>query len=269
MMNKNNKLFNALKFILSLAFLLSFSDIAVGCDMTAIDESLLEHARNYISSSNCTIEPKSDAEKICYRFVDHLLSQESFHHAWEELKKSHTYINDRLPSSHQAEHIIPYHYHLISLSLKTNGLSSQYWSSPPIEEAIPGDLFIYIDPLYDPDPSQRKARQPSGTHIAVIDAVLKDKGTQSLRLIDASQRLKGRSKTPFSFEDTYFINSKASGIAYSYLHLEFLSKEYAFEFESNELCQCRFPSQKSVKRYCSLLRLHKKPALKMAPMQEI
>lgn|GEM_PF-6590763 len=131
----------------------------------------------------------------CYEFVNDTLSFKS-PSAFGKLKSLWAEVQKDLSASHQANAIIPYHYDLIIQKIVAQPSLYKGFEVPAISSLKPGDLFIHIDPNYNPDPMHRSPKCPSGgTHIAFVDAVERnEKGVLELRLLDASLvRKKGRS----------------------------------------------------------------------------
>lgn len=122
----------------------------------------------------------------CFQFVNHVL-EKSAPHAHRELIKAQTTILERLPETHRTKDFIPYYYSLLPFSQLT------YWSEVDLYHIQPGDLFTYIDKNYNPDPSSRAINSPSGTHVGIVDSVLRaDPYNLRLRLLDSSKRIRGR-----------------------------------------------------------------------------
>jgi hypothetical protein len=148
----------------------------------------------------------------CYSFVNAVLKNSLPKSSLEELTSLQDKIFETLPLTSQSYPLIPYHFALIAQYLQNDAFCS--WQAVSPSNANPGDLLIYIDPTYDPDPLKRPKNAPSGTHIAFVDKVLKP---LEFRVIDASRRVLGRRLLP-SFEDTSK-GIKVGMIAYSHFTL--------------------------------------------------
>lgn len=139
----------------------------------------------------------------CFQFVIDVLQQKA-PEVYEELTAHHKQLLLKLDERYQTEEMIPYYYSLLPFDhLETLQLVS-------ISDAQPGDLFIYIDKEYNPDPSSRAPNTPSGTHVGFINSIEEDK----IILLDSSKRRRGRC---FRTADSNIIPPEKNLIAYSFL----------------------------------------------------
>ena len=172
----------------------------------------------------------------CFQFVTHVLAQNA-PLAHQELMKNHKIILQNLPAEHCTQDFIPYYYSLLPFP------TLKYWKKIEITDVLSGDLLIYIDNAYNPDPLSRADNIPSGTHVAFVDTVLSNNGTDclKLKLLDSSNRVRGRllchaEKEPpgtgcvaYSFAKLLFRNSTNSwDIKFDCQKL--LTKKYTYAF---------------------------------------
>jgi hypothetical protein len=142
----------------------------------------LDHVSYAKSLAAIQGEPSS-----CFQFVNNVL-EHSAPCAYQKLLENHAILLKRIPEEHQAPHFIPYYYSLLPFE------HLKYWEKIEVMNVQVGDLFIYIDRDYNPDPTTRVENAPSVTHVAIVDSVLKNKdvGNIELKLVDSSSRIRGR-----------------------------------------------------------------------------
>lgn len=146
----------------------------------------------------------------CFELVSYVLAK-SAPHAYQELLETHKAILKKLPQNHRSPFFIPYYYSLLPFD------SLKHWKKVKITDAKSGDLLVYIDEKYDPDPSNRAAGAPSGTHIGFVSEILHhDKEGIKLSILDASKRIRGRC---LYHQGRLIIPSKPGRIAYSFLNI--------------------------------------------------
>jgi hypothetical protein len=145
----------------------------------------------------------------CFELVSYVLAK-STPLAYRELLEAHKAILKKLPPKHRSPFFIPYYYSLLPFD------SLKYWKKVKVTDVQSGDLLVYIDEKYDPDPSSRAANAPSGTHIGFIsDIIYHDKDGIKLSILDASKRVRGRCLYHLGRLTT---PSKPGCIAYSFLN---------------------------------------------------
>lgn len=212
----------------------------------------LEYARSIVAEQ----QYKGSMERSslsCFEFVNSVLRETLSRDERQELITLHEVINASLPVAHQYHDIIPYHYHLVARQIQNSTLSPQFWRECPVFEVRPGDVFIYVDPNYEPDPTKRKLGQPSGTHVALIDGILNIVPGHSVtfRMIDSSKRRKGR-----AYDPNYDTSKGAAcyveeGVAYSTLTLKREDKQSG----DYPLWRCNILGQRSTKKFVTILRV--------------
>lgn len=147
----------------------------------------------------------------CYQFVQEVMKY-SYPHAWDDMLLLREEMKTKTPKSYWSDDFIPYTYTQVDLS------KAYYWRRLGLQDATEGDLLVYLDQHYDPDPASRDKKCPSGgTHVGIIQKILQRTEKQySFVLLDASQRGKGRHiKSPDNIPP-YTLNQRLSGIvAYS------------------------------------------------------
>jgi hypothetical protein len=126
----------------------------------------------------------------CFDFVNKVLEEGLPRSHKNELAALHQTIQTAIPKEHRYHTIIPYHYALIASFLKHHRTQAENLQSVLLQDSRPGDVFVYINPLYNPNSLSRKPTAPSGTHVAIIDSIQKDENDKSyqIRSIDASAR---------------------------------------------------------------------------------
>lgn len=155
----------------------------------------------------------------CFQFFQFVFK--NFKKEWEQLCTLHTDVQKDLPEKHRSSDMIPYHLALIVEALEKGMVASSFFSPQLLSKACVGDIFIYIDPAYDPDPTNRNI--PPGTHVGFIDEIImKENEDIQLRLIDASSRRKARFSDLSDPEGTKL---KKSSVGYSQVVLEKSEKE--------------------------------------------
>ncbi len=170
----------------------------------------------------------------CFAFVNHVLEQKA-PKAYKELLTAHEEVVRTLPETHITRDFIPYYYTLLPFEYL------KHWRKVEIADIQPGDLFIYIDKDYNPDPSSRATNAPSGTHVSFVDSIL---DTQ-LVLLDSSKRRRGRH---FRQRDSREIPPGKHLIAYSFLDIS--------TDPISGLSEIRFNGQKPlVNKYIHILRI--------------
>lgn len=213
----------------------------------------LEYARTIVSEQryNSLLERSALS---CFEFVNGVLRETLSEEAFNELTMLHKMTNASLPLSHQYHEIIPYHYHLLARHIQNSDLSPRFWRERSVFEARPGDLFVYVDPFYDPDPTKRKIGQPSGTHVALIDEVLNILSDHSVtfRMIDSSKRRKGRGYAPDYDASKGASSYVEGGVAYSTMTLKLLKDE---QMDNLYLWRCHILGQRSTKKLVTILRI--------------
>ena len=176
--------------------------------------------------------------------MNDVLAQSLPKQAYKELTSLHAAVHDNLPLKHQYSEPIPYHYSLIAERLD----HAKYWGARQIIfDARPGDILIYMDPEYDPDPSQRQPGDPIG-HVGFVDEIQIINPGQSLRirLIDLSSRRRGRGHTE-NFNDNSYL--KQEGNAYSILTL----KVHPHQSPSKVMWETQFLGQEAKCKFINLI----------------
>ena len=146
----------------------------------------------------------------CFQLVSYVLAK-SKPHAYQELLAAQKVILKSLPPKHRSPFFIPYYYTLLPFD------QLKYWTKVNVADARSGDLLVYIDKNYNPDPSSRTPNAPSGTHIGLISDVLnQDQECIRLSILDSSKRIRGRC---LYHQGRLVIPSKPGLIAYSFLNI--------------------------------------------------
>lgn len=188
----------------------------------------------------------------CFDFVNRILKTTLSEPTLNELSELHNRVLLTLEPAHRYSEIIPYHYSLISSLLHHNKGSAKYWRNRSLFEAKPGDIFVYIDPNYDPDPHKRIPGQPSGTHVAFIDEIVESQTNEfiKMRIIDSSQRKKGRGYTQDYVKMTNHSRASREGIAYSTVTLR---RTVSNKPQDKILWKCEILGQRKFLKYIFVL----------------
>lgn len=175
-----------------------------------ISQAVLNCAANELVTCARSLAIAQQKPASCFEFVNYVIAR-SAPHAYQELLATHKVILKNLPPRHRTPFLIPYYYSLLPFD------SLNYWSKVNITDAHSGDLLLYIDKNYNPDPSSRAANTPSGTHIGIISDVLNyDVAGTRLSILDSSKRMRGRC---FYHHSGLIPPSKPGRIAYSFLNI--------------------------------------------------
>jgi hypothetical protein len=176
-----------------------------------VSQALLNCASNKLVTYARSLAIAQKKPASCFEFVSYVIAK-STPHAYQELLVAHKDILKNLPRPHRTPFFIPYYYSLLPFH------SLSYWSKVNIADAQSGDLLLYIDKNYNPDPSSRAANTPSGTHIGIISDVLNHDIAACTRfsILDSSRRMRGRC---FYHHNELIPPSKPGRIAYSFLNV--------------------------------------------------
>lgn len=237
--------------------LLALSNISHSSELTICPKHLLK-ARDSIMIQTPIEKTEKDAsfssEMKCFEFVNRVLRLTLSDSAFQELNQLHNDLLLSLKPEHRYEEIIPYHYFLISSKLRENQNNIIHWRTDDLFNIRAGDLFMYIDPNYDPDPSKRPPGQSSGTHVALVYDVIHIEPNESITIcvIDSSTRKKGRGYTPHFYQaDPHKCGLTKGGIAYSIITLKIQTHH-----SKNEkiIWKCTILGQRKSLKHATLLR---------------
>lgn len=222
--------------------------VIIALYVSALHASEVPHhlfmAREFVTqqASQVTL---SDSPPRCYQFVNDIIASSLPKAASAELEALNKNIQAELPLSHRSPEMVPYHYFLVATYLMQKQ-AGNFWRAKNLDEVTAGDLLIYIDPSYNPDPSHRPPHQPSGTHVAFVDSVFTDETGEfiSLHLVDSSRRFKGRSLNPTDLGWGKKLPPLKSGVGYSLLKI----KACTISDDTQTLWTCKFPYEKATQK---------------------
>lgn len=121
------------------------------------------------------------APVLCYQFVNEVL-EKSANNAYRELLNHLEEILPLLPEESRAKEFIPYFYFLLPFE------KLHHWRKIEITDIQAGDLLVYKDKDYDPNPAKRSPSSSPKTHISFIS----DADITEITLLESSKRTKER-----------------------------------------------------------------------------